>query len=119
MSLRWSQVDLFERKITVGRAKTSSGAGRTIPINDELAEVLAAHRTWFISRFGELASLHCVFPFGSPQPTNALKPTTDISSGWDLIRKAANGEVPDFTIFGIPSQRNLPRTVFLKAQCSH
>ena len=52
MSLRWSQVDLFERKITVGRAKTSSGTGRTIPINDELAEVLAAHRTWFISRFG-------------------------------------------------------------------
>ena len=31
--------------ITVGRAKTSNGTGRTIPINDDLAAVLGAHRS--------------------------------------------------------------------------
>ena len=90
MPLRWSQVDLFERIITVGRAKTSSGTGRSIPINAELLEVLSAHRQWFIGRFGEPGAQHCLFPFGSPQPTDPKRAITDISSGWDLIRKAAS-----------------------------
>ena len=33
LGLRWQQVDLFDRTITVGRAKTSSGTGRIVPIN--------------------------------------------------------------------------------------
>jgi integrase len=86
LSLRWRQVSLFERTITVGRAKTSSGTGRVIPINDDLAVVLASHRAWFVERFGEPQLDHCLFPFGSPQPTEPEKPVTDISSGWDLVR---------------------------------
>jgi integrase len=86
LSLRWRQVDLFNRTVTVGRAKTSSGTGRVIPINDDLAKLLASHRAWFTERFGEPQSDHCVFPFGSPQPTDPEKPVTDISSGWDLVR---------------------------------
>lgn len=90
MSLRWTQIDLFERTLTVGRAKTSSGTGRTIPINDELADVLVGHRQWFVSRFGEpTKTTHRVFPFGAPQPTNPERSITDIGSGWDLIREAA------------------------------
>ena len=88
-SLRWRQVDLYERTITVGRAKTSSGTGRVIPINDDLASVLASHRAWFTERFGEPQPDQCVFPFGSPQPTDPNKPVTDISSGWDLVRSLA------------------------------
>jgi integrase len=53
LSLRWRQVNLFERTIIVGRAKTSSGTGRVIPINDDLAKLLASHRAWFVERFGE------------------------------------------------------------------
>jgi integrase len=88
-SLQWTQIDLFARMITVGRAKTSSGTGRTIPINDELAEILVDHRQWFVSHFSEPQQDHYVFPFGSPQPTNPYRPVTDISSGFDLARKAA------------------------------
>jgi integrase len=88
-SLRWGQIDLFEGVISVGRAKTSSGTGRTIPINDELAAVLRAHRRWFVSHFGEARDDQYLFPFGSPQPTNPNRPVTDISSGFDLARKAA------------------------------
>lgn len=87
LSLRWRQVSLFDRTIRVGRAKTSSGTGRVIPINSDLANLLAAHRAWFVERFGEPQAEHCVFPFGSPQPTVPDKPVTDISSGWDLVRK--------------------------------
>jgi len=89
LSLRWRQVNLFERTITVGRAKTSSGTGRVIPINDDLASILADHRAWFVKRFGEPEPEWCVFPFGSPQPTAPDKPVTDISSGWDLVRSLA------------------------------
>lgn len=71
-------------------AKTSSGTGRVIPINNDLANVLAAHRAWFVERFGEPQPEHCVFPFGSPQPTVPAKPVTDISSGWDLVRTLAS-----------------------------
>jgi integrase len=88
-SLRWRQVDLFNRMIVVGRAKTSSGTGRTIPINDDLRTVFSAHRQWFLSHFGEPGEDQFVFPFGSPQATNPDRPVTDISSGFDLARKAA------------------------------
>jgi len=88
-SLRWRQVNLFERTVTVGRAKTSSGTGRVIPINDDFASLFASHRAWFVDRFGEPQPEHCVFPFGSPQPTEPDKPVTDISSGWDLVRSVA------------------------------
>lgn len=88
-SLRWRQIDLFDRTITVGRAKTSSGTGRVIPINDDLAGVLANHRAWFVEHFGEPEPDQAVFPFGSPQPTYPNRPVTDISSGWDLVRKLA------------------------------
>jgi integrase len=46
-SMLWSQVDIVGCHITVGRAKTSSGTGRIIPINDELAPILAEHLLWF------------------------------------------------------------------------
>jgi integrase len=48
LSLRWSQVDLMGHAITVGRAKTANGTGRMIPINDDPASILAAHRGWFV-----------------------------------------------------------------------
>src|SRR4051794_34300788 len=64
LGLRWRQVDLFDRTIVVGRAKTSSGTGRVIPINDDLASLLASHRAWFVEKFGEPQPEHCVFPFG-------------------------------------------------------
>ena len=73
----------------MGRAKTSSGTGRIIPINEDLASILTAHRAWFVEHFGEPEPEYCVFPFGSPQPTKPDKPVTDISSGWDLVRSLA------------------------------
>ena len=44
LSLTWGQIDLLGATLRVGRAKSSNGTGRTIPINDELGSVLVAPR---------------------------------------------------------------------------
>lgn len=82
------EVDLFDRTITVGRAKNSSGTGRVIPFNDDLAGVLANHRACFVEHLGEPEPGQAVVPFGSPQPTDPNRPVTDISSGWDFGSEA-------------------------------
>jgi integrase len=56
--LRWSQVDLFERTLTVGKSKTDGGSGRPIPLN---APAYAALVKW-AGRFPESKPEHYVFP---------------------------------------------------------
>ncbi len=89
ISLTWAQVDLAQRVITVGRAKTSSGTGRQIPMNQELAEVLSAHAVWFTKRFKETKGSDYLFPWGSPFPTDPVRPTTTIKKGWENLRAKA------------------------------
>jgi integrase len=86
-SLTWTQIDLMDKTITVGRAKTSNGTGRTIPINDDLARILVAHRQWFVDRFGQPRPDHYLFPWGKPLPSDPSRHVTDISWGWDQLRK--------------------------------
>lgn len=86
LSLTWGQVDLIDRTLTVGRAKTANGTGRIIPINDELGGVLAAHRLWFVEHFGEPESGHHLFPWGKPVPSDPTRHATDITWGWDELR---------------------------------
>lgn len=86
-SLHWSQVDLMAKTITVGRAKTSSGTGRVIPFNDELAHVFAMHRAWFVEHFGEPEPEHCVFPFGHPVPSDPYRHITDTKYAWSRLRE--------------------------------
>jgi integrase len=88
-SLAWPQVDLFEGLFTVGRAKTAAGRGRVIPMNDEVRKIMAAHREWFITHFGEPQKSHYVFPWGSPMPKDPTRPTVEIKTAWNSIRKAA------------------------------
>jgi len=87
LSLTWGQVDLMGKTLTVGRAKTSSGTGRTIPINDDLASILAAHRTQFVKAFGEPDSAHFLFAWGSPLPTDPTRPVSDLKHGWETLRE--------------------------------
>lgn len=86
LSLTWARVDLLGETLQVGRAKTSSGTGRVLPINGELASILAAHRAWFVERFGEPQPEHYLFPWGSP-PSDPTRHATDISRTWDTLRK--------------------------------
>jgi len=94
-TLRWQQVDLDARTITVGRAKTAAGSGRAIPMNDRLT---LAVRTW-ANRFSDRLQSHYVFPaeqYGQPgekRPgTYDVDPTKAIGSwktGWQNAREEA------------------------------
>jgi len=87
LSLTWEQVDLMGKSLRVGRAKTSSGTGRTIPLNDDLTAVLAKHRLEFIRAFGEPDAEHYIFAAGSPLPTDPTRPVSDLKHGWETLRK--------------------------------
>lgn len=95
-TLRWQQVDLEARMITVGKAKTVAGSGRHIPMNDRLT---LAIRTW-AKRFPEREPLHCVFPaeqYGQPgekkpgrYDANPLATIGSWKTAWKNARKSAN-----------------------------
>jgi integrase len=87
--LTWSRVDIANRVVTVGDSKTEAGRGRQIPMNDDLLQVLCAHARWFTNRFGTAEPEHYVFPFGSPFPSDPTRPTVELKTAWDSIRKAA------------------------------
>ena len=88
-SLTWGQVDLAQRIVTVGKAKTSSGTGRQIPMNPQLFEVFSAHADWFTRRFGDTRPAYYLFPFGKPTPNDPTRPITDMTSAWEALRKRA------------------------------
>jgi len=81
LGLTWGQLDLMDKKITVGRAKSSSGTGRTIPINDDLASILARHWAEYVQSFGHAQLDHYVFAYGSPLPSDPTRHVTDIKLG--------------------------------------
>src|ERR1039458_10202000 len=85
-SAAWGQVDFQRRVLTVGRAKTSSGTGRQIPMNNDLFLLLSAHAAWFTEKFGAARPEHYLFPFGSV-PNDPTRPTTTLKTAWDRDRK--------------------------------
>jgi integrase len=89
-TLTWRQVDLARRFITVGRAKTSSGTGRQIPMNLVLFYVLSKHAEWYTSRFGDVHPDFYIFPFGKPAPSDPTMPTTTMKTAWSNLRKRAD-----------------------------
>jgi integrase len=86
LSLAWGRVDFMGMILRVGCAKTANGTGREIPINEDLAPILAAHRKWFVENFGEPKPEHYLFPWGKPVPSDPMRHATDITWGWDQLR---------------------------------
>lgn len=56
--LRWSNVDLEARRLTVGKSKTKAGVGRKVPLNERAFAALSAWARQFPFRRPE----HFVFP---------------------------------------------------------
>jgi integrase len=56
--LRWRQVDLVERKLTVGKSKTAGGQGREIPLSSTAYQCFIAWR----GNFPEAQPNHFLFP---------------------------------------------------------
>ena len=94
--LRWRQVDLARRTLTVGRSKTESSTGRAIPLNQKAAATL----TFWASLFENRQPEDYVFPAeryglaGHKREARAydVEPTTPIGSwktAWILAKRKA------------------------------
>jgi integrase len=88
--MRWEQVDLAQRVLTVGKAKTDAGTGRQIPMNQELFDVMKDHALWFTERFGETLPTHYLFPAGACWPKDPTQPSKRFKTAWGNLRKKAN-----------------------------
>jgi len=71
-TLRWRQIDLIARTLTVGRTKTEGGSGRVIPLN---SVAYAAAVRW-ASRFPEAKAEDYVFPGCEDARLDCQKPNT-------------------------------------------
>lgn len=89
LRLRWSQVDLDEALVTVGKSKTAAGEGRTIPLNVETRAALGDYAAWYAEKFGETNPEWYVFPFGKPQPTDPTRPAGSLKTVWKLVQEKA------------------------------
>jgi integrase len=72
-TLRWQQIDLFARTLTVGRTKTEGGSGRVIPLN---SVAYAAAVRW-ASVFPEAKPQDYVFPSCEAAGIEREHPDTD------------------------------------------
>lgn len=88
-SLRWGNIDLAERVLSVGKSKTKAGE-RVIPMNGDLLTLFAEHLSWYRSRFGKPLPDWYVFPFcDRVQPIDPTRAVTTLKSAWESIREDA------------------------------
>jgi integrase len=99
-NMKWRQIDLLERTLTVGKSKTTGGDGRIVPLSKLATQCLQEWR----SQFPEAQLAHYVFPSeryglagedgyndGKVVPYD-VKPDTAIGSwktAWNAARKNA------------------------------
>lgn len=113
--LRWLQVDLERRVLTVGQSKTDAGEGRPIPLNVVVFEALVH----WAGRFPNARPEHYVFPWCENRQIDPSRPTKGWRTAWrnalkrtgfrcrfhDLrhtaISKLAEGQASDMTIMSI------------------
>jgi integrase len=94
--LQWKQIDLRSRTLLVGKSKTESGTGRTIPLNRRILAVLEMWASHFPNRKSE----HYVFPsekYGAGTDgfkpcvygTDVTKPINDWKEAWEGAKRRA------------------------------
>ena len=88
-NLTWVQVDFEKQFLTVGKAKTDAGEGRTIPLNSVLLPALLNHSRWYTRRFGMTRPEWYLFPFGKSKHLDATRPMTSLKTVWCNIKKKA------------------------------
>lgn len=104
--LHWSQIDFPAATVTVGKSKTTTGTGRTIPLN---SRALGALQLWAV-QFPHRKPEHFVFPsehYGAAGDgfeacaynTNPLTPITSWKVAWKAAKRRAGaaleGKQPD------------------------
>jgi integrase len=88
-NLTWAQVDFEKQFLTVGKAKTEAGEGRTIPLNSVLLPALLDHSRWYTRRFGMTKPEWFLFPFGKSKQLDPAWPMTTLRTVWTNIKEKA------------------------------
>jgi hypothetical protein len=75
----------------VGKAKSSAGTGREIPMSEDLEDTLTAQVTWLKKCFdAEPRTDWHLLPFSNRvRPADPLRPATTIKTAWESVRTAA------------------------------
>lgn len=95
--LKWKQIDLLARTVTVGKSKTEHGTGRVVPLNKTVMPALTA----WAQQFPDRKPVHYVFPservgFSGndeiPQvfDTDPTKAITSWKVAWTTARRQAD-----------------------------
>ena len=87
--LTWGQINFEKRFLTVGKAKTDAGTGRTIPLNEAVIVAWAEHARWHIQHFGETKPEWFVFPGGGRFPSDPSVGISSLKTAWNMVRTTA------------------------------
>jgi integrase len=104
--LRWEQIDLEKRTLTVGHSKREAGAGRLITLNLPAFE---APVRW-AGRFPSVNASDCVFPSCENRQVDRARPTKGWRTAWRSALKRA-GFHCRFHDLRVPSWLNLRRAI--------
>jgi integrase len=90
-TIQAGRVNLQDRTLTVGRAKSRKGSGRVIPMTGELHAILTAQLLWLKEHFGPVQPDWYLFPFcgETRTPTDPARPVTTVKSAWESVRTKA------------------------------
>jgi integrase len=88
--LKWNQIDLFKRILTVGKSKTDAGTGRTIPINRELLQVLLDYKVWYETKVSQAKPSHFVFPWSRSRHYDPTRHLVTFKTAWLNTREKAD-----------------------------
>jgi integrase len=95
-TLRWAQIDFEKRFLTINKAKSDAGEGRTIPLNAPLLSTLVERAEWYTKNFGTMQPEWYVFPGragkpsqGKKRPLDPTKPITSLKTAWKNAKKRA------------------------------
>lgn len=83
--LQWRQVNLADRILTVGKAKTRESTGRRIPLNSATVAVLEMWRT----RFPDAKPEHYVFPACENHHIDPTRPMKSFRTAWRAATREA------------------------------
>jgi integrase len=90
LHLKLDRLDMKNRELRVGKAKTSSGEGRGIPMNPAMYAAVSKQIEWLEETFGKLDPSWYLFPFSDRvKPIDPTRPVTTIKTAWNSVRKAA------------------------------
>jgi integrase len=89
-TLQVGRVNLRDKALRVGRAKTPAGEGRGIPMNAELFATISNQVGWLKKTFGEPEPEWYLFPFcNTVRPIDPTRPVTSLKTAWESVRTAA------------------------------